>query len=434
VSEPAREPGGGWNALFQRSSDAIFLLSRRRQIRYVNHAWEALTGKNSETIRGMFCLSRKKKGSTSLRLLLETLAPTAEVLAGQVQTIRRPAPPARHGPPWWDISFWPIRDVAGLTGIVGVINVVEPSGPSASGSGLTAPLVALRQQMVARHSFSRLASDTSAMQRVEAQARLAASLDAPLWIIGEPGTGKETLARIIHFQGKQREQSFLAIDAGGLQPYLTRAMIFGNTALTPGTIYLKNSCALARDLQAELVEWISEIEHPPRIMVGTNGIAAKDLREGRLVPEFASSFNVFEITLPTLRERIVDLPGLCADLLRDLVGDGQRVPEIAPEVFNLFRQHPWPGNLRELRQTLHSSLIAADGPRLEVNHLPLSLRGGHPPAPTKPAPTLDQVLEEVEKRMIRLALQKAKGNKTEAAEALGIPRARLLRRLDTENE
>src|SRR5579862_9715559 len=105
-----REPLGSWSALFHHSADPVFLLSRRRQLRYVNHAWETLTGKSGETMRGMFCLPRKKKGTQPLRMLLQALAPPPEVLAGRPATCRRPAPPARLGPPWWDVTFLPLRD------------------------------------------------------------------------------------------------------------------------------------------------------------------------------------------------------------------------------------------------------------------------------------------------------------------------------------
>src|SRR5580692_9101599 len=90
AAETPREPSGSWSSLFQHSADPVFLLSRRRQLRYVNRSWEALTGKTSEAVRGAFCLPRKKKGTQPLRALLQALAPPPEVMEGRPTTVRRP--------------------------------------------------------------------------------------------------------------------------------------------------------------------------------------------------------------------------------------------------------------------------------------------------------------------------------------------------------
>ncbi|MCE9531082.1 MAG: sigma 54-interacting transcriptional regulator [Planctomycetes bacterium] len=436
AAESPREPWGSWSSLFQRCADPVFLLSRRRQLRFVNHAWESLTGKTSEQMRGSFCLPRKKKGPATLRTLLEALAPSPEVLAGRSLTIRRAAPPGRTGPPWWDVTFIPLHESGGLTGILGFIQVVEPQAAAANAPGLSDALIALRQATAARYSFQLLHSESVAMQRVEAQARLAAGSNTPTWIEGASSTGKETLARIIHFQGVSRERTFMAIDCRGLQPYLIRNMLFGHSAQSGdrlGTVYLKDAAELSLDLQAEMIEWFEEQEEPPRIITGTNETAEDALRSGKFSGEYYSSFNVLPIRLPSLNERPTDLPRLATLLLWRAVGERNRPPEVAPETSELLRRHTWPGNLHELSDVLREALIASDGRRLEPAHLPLYLRTGETTARAKPEPTLDELLEQVEKRMIQMALKKAKGNKSEAAEALGIPRARLLRRMEMLN-
>src|SRR5688572_29912160 len=173
-AERPREPWGSWGSLIGHSADPIFLLSRRRQLRYANKAWEALTGKSFETLRGSFCLPRKKKGTGPLRALLQTLAPPPEVMEGRLATVRRPVPPHRLGPPWWEISFTPLRDAVGLTGILGCIRGVlapeETTGPAV----LNEAMIAIRQRAATASSFDLLASESVEMQRVEAQARLAA--------------------------------------------------------------------------------------------------------------------------------------------------------------------------------------------------------------------------------------------------------------------
>ena len=429
----------GWNGLFQQSSEAIFLLNSRRRIRFVNKAWERLAGHPSENVMGLFCLARKRKGVPALQALAQTMAPPSEVLQGRGDTVRRPIPPARVGPPWWDITFLPVSDDKGLLGIIGkIIRIGEGKASSQAGKGFTETLIQLRQRMTRRYSFDLLASAVTSMDRLASQARAASQTLSPVWIHGEGGAGKETLARIIHFQGKTREQTFLKIDCAGLQPFLIRNMLFGENGLAEssrlGSIYFKEPADLPRDVQSELLDWFVEQETPPRIMVGTSRLASELIHEEKMLPDFWSVLGVLELNLPPLRERMDDLPRLLGRI-------GERVkspfPGVSSEVLELFRQHSWPGNLRELQQTLLESLDESGGKRIEIAHLPNSLREqvrrakSLPPRPNSSSPSLHlaPILERTEKKLIRLALQKAHGNKTEAADLLGLTRTQLWRRL-----
>lgn len=422
-----RDFGGNWSSLFQHSAAPVFLLSRRRQIRYVNHAWESLTGKSLDAVRGMFCLPRKKKGTQPQRALLQAMAPTPEVMVGRIITVRRPAPPARLGPPWWEVTFIPIGDDDGLINVLGFVHVVAQTVPAPPTGVQSEALAALRLKTAAQYSFDLLHSDSPKMQRVEAQARLAAQTKAPVWIVGEPGTGKETLARIIHFQGITRERTFLMVDCAGLQPHLVRSMLFGHVGQAGpllGAICLKEPASLARDLQEELLEWIEEQEDPPRI------ICVSRPAETRPMDEFQAALNVLEIQLPPLRERTDDIAALTRLILHQHGDSKSAVAPPAPEFFERLQRHAWPGNLRELTQIIRESMAMAGGKRLEPNHLPLEFRAPFASPAEKPLPTLDELLEQIERKMIVLALKKAKGNRSEAADRLGIPRPRLIRRIE----
>src|SRR5262245_56914998 len=155
-SDRPREFGSNWSSLFQHSAAPVFLLSRRRQLRYVNHAWETLIGKSLETVRGMFCLPRKKKGTQPLRMLLQALAPTPEVMEGRIITARRRAPPSRVGPPWWEVTFVPIGDANGLINILGFVHVVTPVVPAQPTGVQSEALASLRQQTANRYCFDLL--------------------------------------------------------------------------------------------------------------------------------------------------------------------------------------------------------------------------------------------------------------------------------------
>jgi transcriptional regulator with PAS, ATPase and Fis domain len=433
AAERPHEPRGSWGSLFQNAIDPVYLLSRRRQLRFANRAWESLTGRTFEAFRGAFCLPRKKKGSGPVRALLQALAPPPEAIDGRPRTVRRPAPPGRAGPPWWDITFVPLCDTDGLTGIFGFIRVVGQTAEAKGIGQLPGNLAALRHQAIERYSFDVLPCSAPVMARVAAQARLAASLKIPVWIQGEAGTGKEFLARVIHFQSDARERVFLAVDCAGLQPFLLKNVLFGHLGLAEqglGTIFLKDPGALSRDLQAELLDWLDENDDPPRIMVGSAQSPDADVQAGRLVSEFVTAFNAFEIRLPPLRHRLEDLPDLVNRFIDRGMKSDVNPPDVAVDGLAIIARHSWPGNLRELRAAVRVATAAADGQRIEARHWPLYVRAPVSAAPAPDGPKLDEVLETVEARLIRLALRKAKGNKSEAADQLGVPRARLLRRIE----
>jgi DNA-binding NtrC family response regulator len=271
------------------------------------------------------------------------------------------------------------------------------------------------------------------MERIEAQARLAAQIRTPVWIVGEPGTGKETLGRVIHFNGITAEQTFLCLDCLALQPYLLRNMLFGHLGQTGaqlGTLFVKDPSSMSRDLQEELLNWFDEQDDPPRVIVASRDCTGEDIRSGRILPQFHSTLNVLEIRLPPLRERIADLPALASEFIRGETKSPEAAAELTQDAFDVLNRHSWPGNLRELKAVLGDALESAKGGRIDASHLPLFLRAKTPAAP-RASLNLDEVLEAVEARMIRLALQKTRGNKSEAADLLGIPRARLWRRIET---
>lgn len=412
-------PRGTWAALFHQTTDAVFLLNPRRRLRYVNPAFEALTKAKADQVVHEYCHPRKvqKDLPAGRRMLLQTLAPPKSTMAGEVTTVRRPVPPAKLGPPWWDIAFVPLREGEKIVGVLGHITPVGQPMSHAGGKGLSEALAALRQQAAARNPLSNFAFDP----RLQAQAELAARTFAPVWLVGGPGTGKESLARAIHHHGVTKEKSFLAVDCRGLQPYLVRGLLFGHNGMAEtgrlGTIYLKSPEAMPPDLQAELIEWSELLADECRIVVGVGD-------EKGLTPEFRAALGIIEIRLPTLAsqpERIRDL----------LAGQFEH-----PECVSLFLAHPWPGNLREFGSVLASALRKAAGARVEPSHLPHAFRRAAGDAKATatlvkpgPAPTLDAVLESVERRMIALALRKSKGDQTAAAALLDIHRSRLLRRM-----
>ncbi len=330
----SRDSAGNWASLFQHSTQAVFLLSPRRRFRYVNHVWERLTGQSTESILGKICKARATLEPDPPQRVANALLPPAEVFDGHSATVRRPVPGQSNGPPWWDVSYLPLKGADGLLGILGTITHIGEPVRAALGKGLPDSLIDLRRRAASEYSFELLLSDRPARQRIAEQARIAAKSRHPVWIVGAKGSGKDTLARIIHFQGITREQSFLPIDCAGLQPYLIRGMLFGKTGFAEtgriGTLYLKNAHALPGDLQRELLDWLDQQSLPSRVIVEYHE-ARHPLEDSRFLPEFATRLSVFEIrTLPLGVPEMVE--GLRSFVQRMMEQEGFKIG-LHPEVW-----------------------------------------------------------------------------------------------------
>lgn len=417
---PKGSAGFTWRSFFHRSTTPVFVLGKDRRLRYANPAWERLTGTTLDESLGLVCSSRRH--STPLAA---ALAPTPEALAGRPDPARRPAPPNRTGPPWWDVSFVPLAAADGLYGIVGTVRVVgEPV--RAAARVIPAAVEALRATHAAYFTPDLFAP------RLAAQLRLAGQAAAPVWLVGEPGAGKATAARVIHHAGAAREKAFVRVGCVELQPYLVESLFWGHGGLAGtdriGTVYLADPAALSRDVQQQLIDLFTD-DHPgtPRLICGSSRPALADVKSGQLMPEFHSLLSVLELTIPPLRDRADELPRVASRILERL-GVSPDLDDAALAV--LTAQH-WPGNLRELVEALAEASTAANGP-VKREHLPRELRvqAGLEKPPVESPLTLEPALAALEERFIRKALRRANGNATQAAVLLGLSRGALLRRLE----
>lgn len=422
-------PRSSWSNLFSRSDEPLFFLSARRRVRYVNKAFESVSRQSAESILHEYSHPRKLSASVpaAVRGVLQAIAPPREVMAGRSMTIRRPAPPARFGPPWWDVTFIPLRQANKLLGVIGYVAATGAVPSATGGKGLSEALIALRQRVIAREAAAISESDSVESRRLLAQVDLASKAWSPVWIKGEPGTGKESVARAIHSRGVSRDLAFVGLDCRGLQPYLIRSLLFGHNGLVEtgrvGTLYLKRAESLPADLQVELCEWRDLLEDECRMIVGVRDGAS-------LLPEFRATFQVLEMNLAPINDRRAELPQMIASM------HPQGEAGLSPDAFAMLVAADWPGNVRQLRSTVRGAISRANGARVELGHLPVWVRRAATDArsaatsdkPTKPL-KLDEVLEKVERRLIELALRKTRGDQTAAADLLGVYRSRLFRRV-----
>jgi DNA-binding NtrC family response regulator len=278
------------------------------------------------------------------------------------------------------------------------------------------------------------------MRRLAEQVRLAARVRVPVLLVGEPGTGKETLARLIHSLSAEREGAFAALDCARLPPSALARVLLGQTGPL-GAVYLREPARLPRDLQVRLCEWVDPGAlpeggaTPPRLLAGTTAPLEAEVKAGRVVEDLACALGTLVLEVPPLRQRRDDLPRLVEALLGRCEGGAGPSAGLTPSAWEVIRAHDWPGNLSELHAVRSDARARAKGERIDVGGLPAPLRlaqqvGQAPARPPDRPLQLDQVLEQVERRLIELALRRAGGHKTRAAELLSIWRPRLQRRLE----
>jgi DNA-binding NtrC family response regulator len=313
-----------------------------------------------------------------------------------------------------------------------------------------------------------LVGDSAALLVVRRQIDRLGASNATVSILGESGTGKELVAQAIHRKGKRSAGPFVALNCGAITASLLEAELFGYekgafTGATGtgrgcferahgGTLFLDEigemsmsaQVSLLRALQERKVRRIGghqEIPFDARILCATNRDLQQEVKEGRFREDLYFRLFVFPLRVPPLRERIEDIPLLVGHFLSQLQEDvGGDLLGISAEALQALQGHSWPGNVRELKNAVHRAMLMADGPQIELRHLPSSLQDPLlPTLPTSPTPPRsapvedpeEQVLplRELEHRALRLALQKTNGNISKAAKLLQIGRATLYRRL-----
>ncbi len=424
-----------WRACFQGSTEPIFLLNRHRRILFVNRSWEQLTGIAAAEARHIACRRRRVAPDDEWEVhLAHALRPPDEVLEGQPAQVRRLVPhpdPARR---WWEVDYLPFRDEAGLLFLVGRIIVRAPTLPTGS-STLPQTVLALRETVRRRHAPEALTSELPAMRQALEQARLAACLRHPVLILGESGVGKTWLAHTIHAAGAERARPFVKLDCARLPVPALTGVLFGEGEFAQppmaATVYLSEPHRLPREIQLRLCHLLSatsDAGREPRIIAGLSTEPAEEIRAGRLLEELACRLGTLTIRLPPLRERRDDLPRLAERLLERMAG--KRLVTLSPAAWETIRTGSWPRNLAELHDVLVAAVARSSGNRIEADDLPLYLRLPAQPVSAEPRPLpLQELLEGAERRLITLALRRAGGNKSRAAESLGIWRTLLQRRM-----
>jgi transcriptional regulator with PAS, ATPase and Fis domain len=277
-------------------------------------------------------------------------------------------------------------------------------------------------------------------------------------ITGESGTGKELVARGIHYNSFKDDAPFVAVNCGALPKDLIESELFGYRrgaftgavgesqglflAADGGTIFLDEVMEMSPDLQVKLMRVLQErkIRHlgdtrekpiNVRVIAATNKPITEALENGSIRKDLYYRLSVITIPLPPLRDRAADIPLLVEHFLKKHQESyGSQVTGVDGQAIEVLTKYPWPGNVRELENLIEMLLAYAKSPVIRVSDLPERITDVVTPR-SKPAISDDEVftLKEAERKLIVNALNKSKGNKSLAAQMLGISRKSLYKKL-----
>lgn len=315
----------------------------------------------------------------------------------------------------------------------------------------------------------KLLGETQTMVNLRKQISKLARSQAPIYISGESGSGKELVAKLLHEQGPHSESPFIPVNCGAIPTELMESEFFGHTkgsftgaisdkeglfqAANGGTLFLDEVADLPLPMQVKLLRGIQEKAIRPiggqqeipvdvRILSATHKDLAQEVDSGSFRQDLFYRINVIELKVPSLRERREDVPILAADLLAKIADEYQiEKPAISDAAIAALRQYHFPGNVRELQNILERAITLCENDLIDVADLALNTRDLPPVAsrdipddeqishesieePTASLPeaadSLDSYLEDVEKNVIVEALESTRWNKTAAAKKLGI--------------
>ncbi len=314
----------------------------------------------------------------------------------------------------------------------------------------------LKAELQGHYALGNLVGSSPAMQEVYSLIRRVRDTPINCLICGESGTGKELVVRAIHYGGTRSSGPFVAVNCGAIPENLIESELFGYCkgaftgankdkmglfeAASTGTLFLDEIGEMPLMTQVKTLRAIQERRVTPvggveerkvdvRILAATNKDLAQAVATGRFREDLYYRLNVVTIEVPPLRERGDDILELAGVFLKQYAGEyGKTVTGFTPDTARIIASYDFPGNVRELQNLVERAVALAQGPRITPAELPESIRKvsslvslrTEPPDFPEEGIDLDRTMDDFERRWLGLAMERAGGNKTRAAELLGM--------------
>jgi two-component system response regulator AtoC len=313
----------------------------------------------------------------------------------------------------------------------------------------------LRQELRTRYHFENLIGKSRAMQEVFGLIEQVAGSRSTVMVYGKSGTGKELVAKAIHYNSPRSTKAFVAVNCAAIPAELLESELFGHERgaftgaiatkvgkfelATGGTLFLDEIGHMRLDLQAKILRALQEreiervggtrtIKIDVRVLAATNRDLKKAIEEGTFREDLYYRLNVVPITLPDLKDRQEDIPLLANHFVQKFAPESNAaIREISKDAMAILMSHTWPGNVRELENVIERAVTLGRGPAVEPRDLPPHLAGGT--NPLERALAKEATLEDLEKDYIAMILRRTKGHQIRAASILGIDRRTLYRKI-----
>jgi DNA-binding NtrC family response regulator len=322
--------------------------------------------------------------------------------------------------------------------------------------------VSLRQQLDVKFGMEKLMGESPAMKEVFEMIQQVAPTRASVLLQGESGTGKEMVAKVIHQLSPRAQQMIVTVHCAALTPTLLESELFGHEkgAFTGayerrigrferaqgGTLFLDEIGEIDASIQVKLLRFLGErtfervgsnktLTADVRLIAATNKNLEELVKEGKFREDLFFRLRVVEIWLPPLRARLEDIPLLAQTFLREFSQENNKaVNSFTADALDLLMQYQWPGNVRELRTAIEHAVVLCRGDKITARDLPPGVRAGGAGAagsanPPRSLARSDVTVKEAEKQLIARALKDTDGNRTLAAQKIGVSRRTFHRKL-----
>lgn len=311
----------------------------------------------------------------------------------------------------------------------------------------------LKQKLSREENHFRIIGNAAQMLKIFDTIEAIKDSSSSVLICGETGTGKERIAKTLHFSSARRDKPFIVVNCAAIPRELMESELFGfekgafTGAVTRrvgkieevsgGTLFFDEIGELEPSLQAKLLRVLQENEIERlgsnkkikvffRLLCSTNRELKKEVESGNFREDLFYRINVIQLNIPPLRDRAADIPLLVSEFIKEFCIREKKELTVSDEVMEIIQNHPWPGNIRQLKNVIERAVVLTKGRLITLKGLPeefLSLQEQNETFSKK-------TLKDLEIQAIKKALQECKGNKSKAATMLGISRKTIYKKLD----